>query len=614
MITESSEKVMTRFRRVLIIVGKRVTAKRMTGRLILVLLGALAVASAAADEFEFVVIGDTRPRFESQDFRLFEGLIPKINALKPALVINLGDLIYGYGPLSKEKQWDKYERVIKAIEPRYYQVPGNHDTHSKEARKIYTRRFGKCYQSFDYGGYHFVLLDNTEEQRGGCIGPGELAWLEADLREAKGRPTFVFFHFPVWEPERVAPKYYELWAQTLHPLFKRSSVRAVFAGHYHTYGPTREFDGIRYFITGGGGAELIPEYKKSGGVHHFVAVKVSGDRWETRVVTERGDLSDAEADVMGGLRFAERHSSRLGFDPGAQDLKAGATFSISVDNPYPGFLSGKAAWVFDPSAFAVRPAGASLEIPPGGRQRLDFTLESLTPRPALQSLPRLEFNVVAAGQRHRFQREVLLLQRLPAPYRKAAPALDGVLDEWAGIPALTLNGRPDAPAQVRAVHDGKTLYLAVTIPAPGMEEEADESAFVDELQVGLARRLSATEFGGDFLRLGFTGGTSGARNASPSRKAETTVPGVRSGCAKEGGHASYELAIPLRLLQHVKRGPETGLVLNLSFPAPDGAAQEPPEPQANTLAYRVRYGGDALVPAYFVALSLEKKGAGESGL
>ena len=92
------------------------------------------------------------------------------------------------------------------------------------------------------------------------------------------------------------------------------------------------------------------------------------------------------------------------------------------------------------------------------------------------------------------------------------------------------------------------------------------------------------------------------------------MPGVRSGCAKQGGRASYELAIPLRLLQHVRPGPETGLVLNLSFPAPDGVAQEPPEPPANTLAYRVRYGGDALVPTYFVALSLEKKGADERGI
>src|SRR5487761_2309753 len=222
----------------------------MRGRLTIILLAVWAVrAWSAVDDFEFVVIGDTRPRFESENFRIFESLIPKINAAQPAFVINLGDLIYGYGLLSKEKQWDKYQQVIRAIQPPYYQVPGNHDTHSKEARRIYGRRFGRFYGSFDHGDCHFVLLDNTEQERWGYLGPIEFDWLKTDLQATKARSVFVFLHFPVWEPERVAPKYYEFWLQNLHPLFRASRVRAVFAGHFHSYGPSREFDGIRYFIT-----------------------------------------------------------------------------------------------------------------------------------------------------------------------------------------------------------------------------------------------------------------------------------------------------------------------------------------------------------------------------
>jgi hypothetical protein len=65
-------------------------------RLCLLLLAVAAMmpqAGGLAGSFEFVVIGDTRPRFESEDFRVFEGLLHKINEAKPALVINLGDLI-----------------------------------------------------------------------------------------------------------------------------------------------------------------------------------------------------------------------------------------------------------------------------------------------------------------------------------------------------------------------------------------------------------------------------------------------------------------------------------------------------------------------------------------
>ena len=188
---------------------------------VFLLLTAFAAGSVQAGDFEFVVIGDTRPTFESQDFRLFQSLITRINRLHPALVINLGDLIYGYGPRGKEKQWDKYQQVIKAIEPPYYQVPGNHDTHSKGARRIYGRRFGKFYQSFDYEDWHFVLLDSTEKQRWGYIGPVQLEWLRNDLKQTRARGVFVFLHFPLWEPERVTPEYYKFWEQSLHPLFKQ---------------------------------------------------------------------------------------------------------------------------------------------------------------------------------------------------------------------------------------------------------------------------------------------------------------------------------------------------------------------------------------------------------
>jgi 3',5'-cyclic AMP phosphodiesterase CpdA len=239
------------------------------------LLAVSTVSIARAQDFEFVVVGDTRPRFASENFGTFEGLISKINAVKPAFVVNLGDLIYGYGIRNTPRQWNKYQEVIKAFRVPYYQIPGNHDTFSDEARKIYGQRFGASYSSFDYGGCHFVLLDNTEEGRWGYMGATEVEWLKADLKRTSTRSVFVFLHFPVWEPERVAPAYYEFWKNTLHPLFKASRVRAVFGGHFHSYGPTREIDGIPYFITGGGGAELGLEYKKAGGDFHFLRIRVS---------------------------------------------------------------------------------------------------------------------------------------------------------------------------------------------------------------------------------------------------------------------------------------------------------------------------------------------------
>jgi hypothetical protein len=582
--------------------------KVMKARLATLMVVTLLSAAASAGDFEFAVIGDTRPRFESEIFRPFEGLITKINESKPALVINLGDLIYGYGPAGKEKQWDKYQAVIKAIRVPYYQLPGNHDTHSKEARKIYGERFGKFYQSFDYGDCHFVLLDNTEQERWGYLGPAQLAWLRNDLKTNCAPSVFVFFHFPVWDPERVTPEYYEFWASTLQPLFRKSRVRAVFAGHYHAYGPTREFDGIRYFITGGGGAELRPEYKKSGGEYHFMMAHVAGDKFDVRVITERGELTDSEADVMGGLQFADRNVSRIGIKRDAQDLKTGVPFTVSVDNPYPDALTGQAEWLVDASAFSVRPQSVPLQIPVRKTGQYHFTLKALQNTVALQSLPRLEFNVVSGGTRHQFHREVRFLQELNTSWQETAPVLDGQLADWTGVPALKLEEGAAPAAELRSGYDAQNLYLALTVPT-FETAEAKELGFSDEVQIGMARRLSDTDFGSDLLRLGFNCDTPEARDRTPGPKPGAVLPGAKSVCWIGGHQTIYEIAIPLRLLKSLKAGAGSRLILDLSFPVPDDGvgAKEPAEPGVNTFSYRIRYGSDSLVPVHFVELNLERQ-------
>lgn len=560
---------------------------------------------AGAGELEFVIIGDTRPRFESENFRDFEELIPRINALHPAFVINLGDLIYGYGPRSKEKQWDKYQQVVKGIQAPYYQVPGNHDTHSKEARRIYGRRFGKFYESFDYENYHLVLLDSNEGQRWGHIGTAEFNWLKEDLRHAVSQTILVFTHFPIWEPDRLAPENYEFWSQQLHPLLRQYRVRAVFAGHFHAYGPTREFDGIRYFITGGGGAELLPDYRKSGGEHHFLRVKLSGDQLDLRVVTGRGEMTDAEADVMGGYLFADRHSSRVGINVDAQNLAEGVKFSFSMQNPYAEALTGQAEWVLDASAFAVQPSNIPVHVAPHALFKHEFTLKTFKDAAFLQSFPRLEFNVIAGGRRHRFHRDLLLLQPLKVPFRRGSPTLDGHLSEWHEVPVVSLGRAKSPDARIQMLHDPDYLYLVVNVP--GLDAEAkEESAFPDDLQIGLARRLNQTDLGGDFLRLGFEADASTARSRTPGSRSGTIVPGVRSAARSDGGRTTFEMAIPLRFMKRPRLNSSEHLILNLSYPLPDHEveAHDTPVPIENTFSYQVRYGSDSLVPVHFIELEL----------
>ncbi len=568
-----------------------------------ILFGAsLLYSLAPAADFEFVVIGDTRPRLESESFRPFESLIAKINVQQPALVVNVGDLIYGYGTTGKERQWDNYQAVIKTIQAPYHQLPGNHDTHSKAARKIYGQRFGVFYQSFDYGDCHFVLLDNSEQERWGYLGPVQLAWLRNDLQQTPARQVFVFLHFPVWEPERVTPEYYEFWRKTLQPLFKASRVRAVFGGHYHTYGPTREFDGIRYFITGGGGAELIPSYQKSGGVYHYMKVHVMGDSLDVRVVTQHGELSDAEADMMSGLQFADRNVSRIGLPASWSELKAGKLFTVTLNNPNHQTMNGSAEWILDDRAFAVAPRRIAIGVPAGGSAQYHFTLQARQDAVTLQSLPRLEFNVAAGQTRQRFHRDIRFLQELSTPHRDG-PNADG---GWG--PALKLGEGSALAAELRSGYDATNLYLKLTVPKCDAGE-AKELGFSDEVQIGLARRLNAEAFGSDLLRLGWNADVQEARDRTPGPKPGAILSGTTSICRSEGQRTTYEMAIPLRLLKKLNVAAGSRLIVDVSFPVPEAAASASAvaAPPVNTFSFRVRYGIDSLAPVYFVELNFGPK-------
>lgn len=559
---------------------------------------------SAATNFEFVVIGDTRPRFESESFRTFEALIPNINALEPAFVVNLGDLIYGYGIHRKEQQWDRYAQAVREFTVPYHQLPGNHDVFSKDAREVYARRFGRFYESFDYGGCHFVLLDNCEDRTWGEIGATQLDWLRHDLESTRAQSVFVFMHFPLWEPERVTPKYHAFWRDTLHPLFRASRVKAVFGGHAHCYGPTREFDGIRYFISGGGGAELLPDYRKAGGEHHFVKAQMADGKFDLRVVTPHGELTDGEADLMGGFLFAEKNSSRIGIVSGSQDPRQDVRFKMTLKNPYATPMTGKATWEMDRKHFAVNPEETVLQLQPGQSAQLAFNLKALDSSAPLETLPWLVFDVATGGQRHRFHREVLLLDSLKAPFCTIQPQLDGQTNDWPGMPLLTA-GASESAVTVQSMHDTGNLYLAVDVPASG-EPLNEDSAFHDQLQLGFAPRAGDTGFSGETLRLGLQAEetTVTASDRTPGHQPGVELSGVNAACRTNNGRTLFEVAIPKKLLPAIAGSAKNRFVLSLSFPVPGRSEPEPSEPSPGTFAYQIRYGGDSLVPVHFVELAL----------
>src|SRR6478672_11754780 len=150
-----------------------------------VVLAGLAVAAwvtiyaAPAANFHFVLLGDRTGEAQSG---VYERIWRELAAAQPDFVLSSGDTIQGSNDATAETEW---REVRRAIEPYrripLYLAPGNHDIWSDTSERLFRKYAERApHYSFDSGGAHFTVLDNS---RSDGWPSGELEWLEADLRE-----------------------------------------------------------------------------------------------------------------------------------------------------------------------------------------------------------------------------------------------------------------------------------------------------------------------------------------------------------------------------------------------------------------------------------------------
>ena len=142
--------------------------------------------------FRFVFICDSHAGYGPGN-RNLEKAASLLRTLAPSLVIAGGDMTERGLP----GEYDVFSESLKDTAP-LYAVPGNHDTRWK-GKPVFRSLFGAGYRSFDYGGYHFVLLDTSlEGQPDAVLSRAELAWLEQDLMWVLlDTPVLVFSHHPL---------------------------------------------------------------------------------------------------------------------------------------------------------------------------------------------------------------------------------------------------------------------------------------------------------------------------------------------------------------------------------------------------------------------------------
>ncbi len=300
--------------------------------------GELVTAPGPTEPFSFIVFGDTRSNPGPH-----RSLVERIRREVPDFLLLTGDMV---DDGSKETDWQMFfdiERELLA-ENVFFPAVGNHDRHGRNRGADAYRRYlsvpgdspsPERYYAFTYGNSRFLVLDSNEHS---FALTDQTAWLEKELRLAAADTAiahrFVVMHHPPYSTSLHGgqPELREMWT----PIFERYGVEAVFSGHDHTYEHAFKH-GVRYFVSGGGGAPLYPKDPRAAredveaSVYfertlNFLRVHVAGGFVEIAAMREDGSLIQTVS--WGSL--PKLHVARA-----AADARPAAPPKVTVAAPVP---------------------------------------------------------------------------------------------------------------------------------------------------------------------------------------------------------------------------------------------------------------------------------------
>lgn len=184
-----------------------------------------------------------------------EEFVRVMNGSNVDFVLHLGDF-KDEGPDKKEKDTLRFLEEIEGAYakfqgPRFHCV-GNHDVDSITKHQFLSTientgiPADKSYYSFDFGGYHFIVLDANYDAWGNShffkdganwqdpnIPAEQLIWLKDDLKK-HNLPTIIYCHHPLFHYHSKGYQYhvnnYEEVQEIIHA---HNNCIAVFQGHVH---------------------------------------------------------------------------------------------------------------------------------------------------------------------------------------------------------------------------------------------------------------------------------------------------------------------------------------------------------------------------------------------
>lgn len=167
------------------------------------------------ESFSFVFMTDIHLQPEGNAVNGFQAAIDSVNKLDPDFVITGGDLIMDALGVSYERAdslYNLYDSLLASLHMPVYNTMGNHEVygiykeseadpdHPEFAEKMFEKRLGDRYYSFDHKGWHFMILDAIEEPGDYYIGEIDsiqIEWIRKDLEKLDAAtPIVLSTHIP----------------------------------------------------------------------------------------------------------------------------------------------------------------------------------------------------------------------------------------------------------------------------------------------------------------------------------------------------------------------------------------------------------------------------------
>ena len=173
----------------------------------------------------------------------------------------------------------------------FYAALGNHDRDSE----IHFKPFNmddRPYYAFNKGNIRFAVLDSNQPRS-----VEQMQWFDKIYGDDDGRWRIAYFHHPPYSSGQHSGQGRDEIRPALEPALVRNKVNVAFAGHEHLYERVAPQQGVRYFVSGGGGRRLYgvrrSEFDEVAvSEHHFMVMSVSGDKMFFESIAANGRMLD----------------------------------------------------------------------------------------------------------------------------------------------------------------------------------------------------------------------------------------------------------------------------------------------------------------------------------